>query len=347
MGCSSSTQVVETIQDYANYNVFMTDMKKCGVLEDLNIMIFIDKTKSNEWTGTTSYGGKCLHDYRGSVNPYQNVIRCLKNLMGTDRDSFIPVYEFGSNLANKYSTHLRMLGVAKTTVDVENLYLESLKYNNMGQVEGLEGPTTLQYIIEEAIRVQRITKNYLVAVVITDGSPDEKFRLADIESLEKATDYPLSFVTYGVGDGPFEYYENLDDLPKKLNRILNEPQLQQYYARKHGTSRRLRFDSLQFVDINKYIYYQKETTEQMANELLFRSFMEVPKQYNTIKRELRYTPSFSSAPASEMVQLYASETSVINAREPTLNTPPPNMRFVNGMPMIPVLNVASISTTGV
>ncbi len=46
-------------------------------LESSNLIIGIDFTKSNTWTGERSFGGRCLHDTTAGVNPYQSVISII------------------------------------------------------------------------------------------------------------------------------------------------------------------------------------------------------------------------------------------------------------------------------
>jgi hypothetical protein len=44
----------------------------------LPVIIGIDYTKSNNWTGSKTFGGKCLHDLSPfQMNPYQQAIHTI------------------------------------------------------------------------------------------------------------------------------------------------------------------------------------------------------------------------------------------------------------------------------
>lgn len=50
------------------------ELRRAG-LESSQLVVCIDATKSNTWTGAQSFGGRCLHDLEAGVqNPYQEVI---------------------------------------------------------------------------------------------------------------------------------------------------------------------------------------------------------------------------------------------------------------------------------
>jgi len=50
------------------------EIRKAG-LESSQLIIGVDFTKSNLWTGQDSFKGKSLHDcYTGGPNPYQEVL---------------------------------------------------------------------------------------------------------------------------------------------------------------------------------------------------------------------------------------------------------------------------------
>jgi len=71
-------------------------LRECG-LESSNLIIAIDFTKSNTWTGKNSFGGFCLHQLSSTaLNPYQQVISILgRTLEVFDDDHLIPAFGFG------------------------------------------------------------------------------------------------------------------------------------------------------------------------------------------------------------------------------------------------------------
>ncbi|MFK7827676.1 MAG: hypothetical protein AB8G05_26255 [Oligoflexales bacterium] len=66
-------------------------------LESSDLIIGIDFTKSNTWTGENCFDDNCLHTLiPGKKNPYQEVINVVgRALDGFDDDNIIPVFGFG------------------------------------------------------------------------------------------------------------------------------------------------------------------------------------------------------------------------------------------------------------
>ncbi|MCD7454439.1 hypothetical protein HAX54_024878 [Datura stramonium] len=65
-------------------------------VESSNLIIGIDFTKSNEWTGKVSFNNKSLHAIGNSLNPYEKAISIIgKTLSPFDEDNLIPCFGFG------------------------------------------------------------------------------------------------------------------------------------------------------------------------------------------------------------------------------------------------------------
>ena len=83
---------------YQSIEELQGDLRRVG-LESCNLIVGVDMTKSNEWTGKLCNGGRCLHkiDPTGATqNPYERVISILgQTLEVLDDDRLIPVYGFG------------------------------------------------------------------------------------------------------------------------------------------------------------------------------------------------------------------------------------------------------------
>ena len=78
----------------------MEDVRKAlrqAGLESSQLIVAVDFTKSNEWTGEVSFGGKNLHSLsEAEPNPYQKVIASIaRTLSDLDEDNEIPCFGFG------------------------------------------------------------------------------------------------------------------------------------------------------------------------------------------------------------------------------------------------------------
>lgn len=222
-------------------------------LEHCGLIVGIDFTASNEWQGRKTFGGNSLHRILGSkiYNPYQKVIHIMGNTLEPfDEDRNIPAFGFGdSNTLDESVFPFHSDGSpCKGFADV----LE--RYNSIATRVNLSGPTCFAPLILKAIEIVKAERQYHILLVIADGQVTEEDRT--IDAIVTASEYPLSIVVIGVGDGPWETMEDFDNLlPKR------------------------KFDNFQFVN------YHKVTAKSRKPETTFalHALMEIPDQYKTIK----------------------------------------------------------------
>ncbi|TYZ65862.1 hypothetical protein PybrP1_004659 [[Pythium] brassicae (nom. inval.)] len=230
-------------------------------LESSNLIIGIDYTKSNTWTGKVSFDGKCLHDIDPSkflLNPYQasSVISIIgRTLEPFDDDNLIPAFGFGdATTGDKGVFPLMPLGKP-----CQGFGEVLRRYDEITSDVVLAGPTNFAPIIYEAIRQVKATSSYHILVIIADGQVTNEKETS--QAIVEASKYALSIIVVGVGDGPWELMEHYDDaLP----------------ARK--------FDNFQFVDFNRVMKFNQAKPDiGFATAAL----MEIPEQFKII-RSLKY-----------------------------------------------------------
>jgi E3 ubiquitin-protein ligase RGLG len=232
-------------------------------LESSNLIVGIDFTKSNEWTGAKSFNRKSLHHLSNTPNPYEQAITIIgRTLAAFDEDNLIPCYGFGDA-----STHDQ---------DVFSFYPEGRFCNGFEEVLAryreivpqlkLAGPTSFAPIIEMAMTVvEQSSGQYHVLVIIADGqvtrsvdtehgrlSPQEQ---KTVDAIVKASTLPLSIVLVGVGDGPWDMMQEFDDnIPARA------------------------FDNFQFVNFTEIMSKNKDQSRK-ETEFALSALMEIPPQY--------------------------------------------------------------------
>ena len=232
-------------------------------LDSSNLIIGIDFTASNEWQGKKNFKRNCLHEINGNKinNPYQKVIWILGNtLKPFDDDNLIPAYGFGD-----IETTDKSVFPFKSNGDPCVGFEEVLQcYNDIARGVTLSGPTNFAPVIDKAIEIVKSTQSYHILVIIADGQVTEED--PTIDSIVRASDYPLSIIVVGVGDGPWEIMHEFD----------------------HRLPRR-KFDNFHFVNYHQAVSKSKNPDAAFALQAL----MEIPDQYKKIKK-LGYLGSLDS-----------------------------------------------------
>ncbi|XP_040989936.1 E3 ubiquitin-protein ligase RGLG2-like [Juglans microcarpa x Juglans regia] len=248
-----------------NYNSLeqVTEALSRAGLESSNLIVGIDFTKSNEWTGKRSFNRRSLHHIGDEQNPYEQAISIIGKTLSTfDEDNLIPCFGFGDA-----STHDQEVFSFYSDDKFCNGFEEVLsRYRELVPHLRLAGPTSFAPIIEMGITiVEQSHGQYHVLLIIADGqvtrsvdtergqlSPQEK---KTVDAIVKASEYPLSIVLVGVGDGPWEMMREFDD---------NIP------ARS--------FDNFQFVNFTEIMSKNMDRSRKEA-EFSLSALMEIPSQY--------------------------------------------------------------------
>ncbi|XP_061365713.1 E3 ubiquitin-protein ligase RGLG5 [Gastrolobium bilobum] len=248
--------------DYHSLDEVTAALAHAG-LESSNLIVGIDFTKSNEWTGKRSFNRKSLHHIGSGHNPYEQAISIIgKTISAFDEDNLIPCFGFGDA-----STHDQDVFSFHSDERFCSGFEEVLsRYRDIVPGLRLAGPTSFAPIIEMAMTiVEQSGGQYHVLLIIADGqvtrsvdtqygqlSPQEQ---KTIDAIVKASEYPLSIVLVGVGDGPWDMMREFDDnIPARA------------------------FDNFQFVNFTE-IMTRSVDSSRRETEFALAALMEIPSQY--------------------------------------------------------------------
>ncbi|KAI9113792.1 hypothetical protein K1719_015106 [Acacia pycnantha] len=255
-------QTTYIADNFSSLDEVVSALREAG-LESSNLILGIDFTKSNEWTGKYSFNRKSLHSLGNTPNPYEQAISIIGRTMSSfDEDNLIPCFGFGDA-----STHDQyVFGFYPGDRYCHGFEEVLARYRQIVPCLKLSGPTSFAPVIDAAVDiVEKSNGQYHVLVIIADGqvnkSPDAshgKFspqEQATIDSIVAASHYPLSIVLVGVGDGPWDEMQHFDD---KITQRL--------------------FDNFQFVNFTKIMSENNEASKREAAFALA-ALMEIPIQY--------------------------------------------------------------------
>uniref|UniRef100_A0A0E0EMQ0 RING-type domain-containing protein n=1 Tax=Oryza meridionalis TaxID=40149 RepID=A0A0E0EMQ0_9ORYZ len=241
----------------------VTDALAHAGLESSNLIVGIDFTKSNEWTGRVSFNNQSLHALGHISNPYEQAISIIgQTLSRFDEDNLIPCYGFGDA-----TTHdQKVFSFYPDNKPCDGFEQALDRYREIVPQLRLAGPTSFAPMIETAIGiVDSSGGQYHVLLIIADGqvtrsvdtgngqlSPQER---ETIDAIVKASDYPLSIVLVGVGDGPWDMMRQFDDnIPSRA------------------------FDNFQFVNFTEIMSRPVPASKKEA-EFALSALMEIPEQF--------------------------------------------------------------------
>lgn len=220
-------------------------------LEGSQLMIAIDCTQSNTWTGAKSFGGRCLHDIQYE-NPYQSTIRVIgETLAPFDADGMIPVMGFGDIQTGDHS-YFYFHPPERPCFGFNEVL--GAYYSIIPNIR-LSGPTSFAPVINNAIQLVKAKREYTILLILTDGCVTSVNDTSN--AIVEASKYPISIVCVGIGDGPFDMMREFDDaLPKR------------------------KFDNFQFVEYNKVGTLNNIADRNVAFSVM--ALQEIPDQYKMI-----------------------------------------------------------------
>eukprot|EP00753_Platysulcus_tardus_P005381 PLAT13238.1.p1 GENE.PLAT13238.1~~PLAT13238.1.p1 ORF type:complete len:428 (-),score=88.09 PLAT13238.1:24-1307(-) len=257
-------------------------LRRAG-LESSQLIVAVDFTKSNEWNGKRTYGGRCLHDAAaGQMNPYETVISAIgRTLADFDDDHLIPAYGFG-DITTHDNSCFSFLPFDQPCAGLEQVLSA---YRALLPHLKLSGPTSFGPVVRKAVdTVVASGMAYHILVIVADGEVTRPSGLPagelseqeqdTVDAIVEASNYPLSIVCVGVGDGPWHQMREFDDrLPSR------------------------RFDNFQFVELNRVSSIASAAARD--TEFARQALMEVPEQYNLLQRlKLKRSPRPSRGAAA-------------------------------------------------
>eukprot|EP00475_Leptophrys_vorax_P037808 TRINITY_DN6571_c0_g1_i1.p1 TRINITY_DN6571_c0_g1~~TRINITY_DN6571_c0_g1_i1.p1 ORF type:complete len:485 (+),score=135.79 TRINITY_DN6571_c0_g1_i1:277-1731(+) len=232
----------------------------CG----LQFAVAIDFSGSN---GDPKKPGTLHHREKNQPNGYQKAMQAFgKVLIPSDSDQKIGAWGFGAkppgeNVVNNCFPLNLDDGHVVGLQGLENTYLWSFSKLT------LSGPTHLQPLIQQAVKITEkyknddVAQNYMILVILTDGGVMDMEQT--IEELIKASSYPLSIIIVGIGSADFSELQH-------LNGIL---------TRKGVSSAR---DMVQFVSF--------ASVDNDGDRLVSETLVKIPKQFITFMKEKRLFP---------------------------------------------------------
>ncbi|XP_033127840.1 copine family protein 1-like [Anneissia japonica] len=226
--------------------------------EEPSFIFGIDYTSSNLKKGEHTFGGKSLHTLqKGTLNPYQQVLRSICSAFADDDDEYvdvIDVFGFGDKSTQGKNVFPFKADGCEGIEDVLSCYNKHTKKIT------LSAPTNFAPIINKAIQIVKERKSYHLLVIIADGQVSSECKQQTEDAIVRASKYPLSIIMVGVGDGPWGTMKKYDDqLPKR------------------------KFDNFQFVDFHAAAEDAVDEEEFLGNFVL-QALMELPDQVKAIKR---------------------------------------------------------------
>ena len=183
----------------------MIDKLKESGLEECSLVLGLDCTESNIYTGKKSFGNRHLHEISTRhLNFYEQVMGTVGSIVNPfSKSGRFPVYFFGDDQTRDKA--VRPLYVDR--YDCEDCYSVEhaiAEYRKEIERTVLSGPTSFRPLIEKAVQICKKKKEFTLLMIVGDGGVTDMEET--ISAIVKASNYPLIIVMVGVGDGDVKQF---------------------------------------------------------------------------------------------------------------------------------------------
>ncbi|CAL6040159.1 Copine_I [Hexamita inflata] len=183
---------------FSSFDSIVKAVHKTGIQIE-NLIIGIDFTNSNEFSGTVKYNSS-MHS--GS-SPYKKCLMQLKSCFNQLKVKKVFAYRFGCS----ETTDERVLPLSDEA-NVISIDEVIRAYDKAVKSVELSGPTSYQPMFQEAMKISN--QQMTLLIILTDGDIQNKQR--DMQALIELSKFPIACCAIGFGDGPFNTMEEFDDM---------------------------------------------------------------------------------------------------------------------------------------
>jgi hypothetical protein len=262
---------------------FYTSFLKSNIVKNSQIILAIDATRSNDMRGQIA-GGINLHEIYnvpGKKNVYEEVIESSVTFLKQNENAVVPLIFFGSQEANDNWDYPGIISGGNCIIKNGNINNIINRYRIGISHMVLSGPTNFVPLIDNAVDHVKRTGKYTILLIITDGA------VCNIENHKKAliyaSNFSLSIVSIGVGNGNFKTMEEFDRMEgRKVNNF-------------------------HFVRFNEIV--KEKSIKNIRSYFFYRAFIEIPFQYKFFQERVQYNNLIinSSRPMSPLPTSLHSE----------------------------------------
>jgi len=261
---------------FANFDKFVKELKSSGKKENLSLTVAIDYTGSNLDNGQNTYRSSNLHNLEGANdNPYQQTLKAIgQTLLQIDGNHHIPLFGFGDSVSKGTGYFVMHQGCENAEEALEI-------YRQVTPKVTFSGPTNFAPVIRGTIQAYKQSGELQVLLIITDGAVAGQVKYPDRSSpidadedtqnaIIEASQYPISIIAVGVGDGDQGHFGTLEKYDDEL--------------KKKGGSQ---FDNFQFVKYSKFLKTSgliHKTHYFDAKGFAEKALEELPKQFKAMKK---------------------------------------------------------------